>query len=441
MNPATGSINLATSQPGTYTVTNAIAASGACAAATATATLTLAAPPTAAISASGPTTFCAGGSVTLTASGGTAYVWSTGATTPSITVAASGAYTVTATNAAGCTASSSATSVTVTPAPSAAFAYPTSTYCLSGANPAPTISGAPGGTFSATPTGLSLNATTGAVNLSASAAGTYTITYRVGTTCPATAAQVLTLTTAPLATFAYQPGPRCAGAAGTVAPTLTTGASAGTFSATPAGLTLNPATGSINLATSQPGIYTVTNAIAASGACAAATATAAVTLSAPPPTPTITPQTQGSTVVLTSSAPTGNQWYVGGQPIAGATGPTYTATQNGTYTVVSTVGGCASAISAPQTVAILGRAAEISAVRAELHPNPTTGRVTLTLNNWAQSGTLTLHDLAGRTVWQTGVPAHTTQQELDVQALPTGYYLLRLVGADGRAVIRRLARE
>ncbi len=44
------------------------------------------------IAASGPLTFCSGGSVSLTASTGTSYLWSTGATTRSITVTGSGNY-------------------------------------------------------------------------------------------------------------------------------------------------------------------------------------------------------------------------------------------------------------------------------------------------------------------------------------------------------------
>jgi gliding motility-associated-like protein len=47
-----------------------------------------------AIIPSGPLTFCSGGSVILTASEGTAYLWSTGATTQSITVYTSGSYAV-----------------------------------------------------------------------------------------------------------------------------------------------------------------------------------------------------------------------------------------------------------------------------------------------------------------------------------------------------------
>ena len=47
------------------------------------------------ISAGGPTTFCQGGSVVLTSSPGSSYLWSTGATSQSITVSVAGNYSVT----------------------------------------------------------------------------------------------------------------------------------------------------------------------------------------------------------------------------------------------------------------------------------------------------------------------------------------------------------
>jgi hypothetical protein len=46
--------------------------------------------------------------------------------------------------------------------------------------------------------------------------------------------------------------------------------------------------------------------------------------------------------VLTSSAATGNQWYLDGSIISTATGKTYTATQSGNYTVIANGNGCSS---------------------------------------------------------------------------------------------------
>jgi hypothetical protein len=76
-------------------------------------------PPTPNITASGPTTFCAGGSVTLSAPAGyTSYLWSNGEITPSINVTTTNNYTVTVTNASGCSTASAPKSVTVNPATS-----------------------------------------------------------------------------------------------------------------------------------------------------------------------------------------------------------------------------------------------------------------------------------------------------------------------------------
>ena len=73
-------------------------------------------PPAPNISVEGPTTFCTGGNVTLTSSAGSTYVWSTGATTPSITISTAGSYTVQVTNPAGCLSpASAATLITVNP--------------------------------------------------------------------------------------------------------------------------------------------------------------------------------------------------------------------------------------------------------------------------------------------------------------------------------------
>jgi hypothetical protein len=87
-------------------------------AATVTQTLAVNPAPIATITTtSGTTTFCAGGSVTLTASEGSSYLWSTGATTPAITVSSAGNYSVTVTNTNGCNATSATTPVTITPSP------------------------------------------------------------------------------------------------------------------------------------------------------------------------------------------------------------------------------------------------------------------------------------------------------------------------------------
>jgi gliding motility-associated-like protein len=96
----------------TYTFTNANGCTN-----TSVTNFTVNALPSAIISASGATTFCQGGSVILTASTGTSYLWSTGATTASITVNNTQDVSVTVTNANGCSATSAIMSVVVNALP------------------------------------------------------------------------------------------------------------------------------------------------------------------------------------------------------------------------------------------------------------------------------------------------------------------------------------
>jgi hypothetical protein len=60
--------------------------------------------------------------------------------------------------------------------------------------------------------------------------------------------------------------------------------------------------------------------------------------------------------VLTSSAGAGNQWYKDGASILGATATTLNITtapgNSGSYTVISTVSGCASLVSAATSITI-----------------------------------------------------------------------------------------
>jgi IPT/TIG domain/Dockerin type I domain len=75
----------------------------------------------------------------------------------------------------------------------------------------------------------------------------------------------------------------------------------------------------------------------------------------PPSTPTITPAgpttfCTGNSVTLNSSAASGNQWYLNGAVINGATGTSVVATAAGSYTVTATSNGC---ISAPSTATIV----------------------------------------------------------------------------------------
>ncbi|MDO7846399.1 T9SS type A sorting domain-containing protein [Hymenobacter sp. M29] len=459
INATTGAITLASSTPGTYTVTYSVG--GTCPS-TATASVTITAAPVATFSYANAT-YCVSGTnptavVPTTSTAGT-FTSTTGltlnATTGAITLSSStpGTYTVTNTVAAagGCAATTATASVTISAAPVAAFSYGTGTptFCVSGTTaPAVTLgTGATAGTFTST-TGLTINATTGAITLSSSTPGTYTVTNTVAAAggCAATTATTsVTITAAPLATFSYATAAGCVGSASAVTPTLGTGATAGTFSST-TGLTINATTGAITLSTSTAGTYTVTNTVAAAGGCAAATATTTFTVNPRPATPTISVAYNGSTTTLTSSATTGNQWYLGSGPVTGATGQTLVLTglpsQLGSYTVTTTnANGCVSLPSNPLVVTSSVKA--LTGTSLSVYPNPTPdGRFTVELSGYRQSAELTVLNALGQVVYTTNVPASngTTSQAVDLTQLAMGVYILRVKtegGLDTRRVVKQ----
>src|SRR5206468_9274978 len=87
----------------------------------------------------------------------------------------------------------------------------------------------------------------------------------------------VTITTLPVATFSYTGTPYCKNAANP-SPTFSGGGVAGTFSSTAGLIFVSTSTGQLNLSTSTPGTYIVTNTIAASGGCAQVTATSTITI-------------------------------------------------------------------------------------------------------------------------------------------------------------------
>jgi hypothetical protein len=192
--------------------------------------------------------------LTATAPGGT-YQWydaasggsllATGAvyTTPALSATTS--YYV-QTSIAGCTGARAAVTVTVSPKLNPAFQYASGTFCITGQNPTPAISGALTGAFSASPSGLVFNSTiTGQINVAASTPGTYTITFITGGNCVYSSSSKLTITGSPDASFSFN-GPYCQ--TNTAVANFPAGASAGVFSASPAGLVFTSAsTGEIDL--------------------------------------------------------------------------------------------------------------------------------------------------------------------------------------------------
>lgn len=305
---------------GTYTLN----APSSCGMLTATHQVSLNPVPNASITPSGPTTFCQGGSLVLTSSSANGNSWSTGATTPSVTVNTSGTYSLQVTTVCGTDASSIQVTVnpsSITPTLSASSS---TTFC-SGGSVILSSGHASGNAWSTGATTPTISVNTG---------GVYTLT--VSTAC-ATASASQTVTVLPATTASITPaGPTtfCQGGSVILNSNVTSGNS----------WSSGATTSSISVNTS--GIYTLT----VSGACGTATAIQGVTVNPLPTatisftgTPTICP---GGSITLTASGGSTYVWSTG------ATSSSINVTSAGTYTVQS-VNGCGTATSSPVTVSEL----------------------------------------------------------------------------------------
>jgi hypothetical protein len=309
-----------------------------------TETVTLTAIPPETITAGGDETICEGSAVSITASGNGTIEWFDGGgnsvgtgTSISVSPTTTTTYDAVLTDANGCT-DTDAVLVTVNPANDATFNYSSSTLCLGGTNETPTINGT--GTFTSTPAGLSFaDANTGEIDMTSSTANTYDVTFTTTGTCGETFMETITLTSTPDALLSYSASQFCA-VVGTEAPIFPSGASAGSFTSTPAGLSINASNGTITLDASTANTYDVTNTIAASGSCPQATETISVTINA---LPTVNAGTDlvvcdGDAVTLTATASAGTVSWDNGI----TDGTPFTPTATMTYTVTADDNGCSS---------------------------------------------------------------------------------------------------
>ena len=314
----TGAINPVTSTAGAYTVTYTIAAAGGCGVITASTPVTITALPTASISYTGSPWCSTAGvqNVTLVGTSGGTYSAApaglsinpvTGAITPGTSSAETYTVTYTITAAGGCGVVTATTPVTITALPIATFSYAGTPYCSNATDPSPTYSGGGvAGVFSSTAGLVFLSTATGQVDLSASTAGTYTVNNTIaaaGGCGIVTATGNITITTLPTAAISYAGSPWCS-TAGVQNVTLI-GTSGGTYSAAPAGLSINPVTGTITPGTSTGGTYTVSYMIAAAGGCGDVTATTSVAVISKPDQATVSgnsPVCSGNTGTFTASS-------------------------------------------------------------------------------------------------------------------------------------------
>jgi len=174
-----------------------------------------------------------------------------------------------------------------------------------------------------------------------------------------------------------------------------------------------------SVAASNAGNYQVV----VTGTCGTATSlSVSLTVNAMPAIPVIS--ASGNT--LSSSATSGNQWFLNSTPIPSATGNTHQVTTSGTYTVQVSQNGCTSTSAPYQFVATAISGPGLRNGEVSLYPNPVFNQLNLR-NVGGRKLSIQLFDIHGKTVrqWYT---AQTTAI-LDVTGLAGGVYQIMLTDA------------
>lgn len=423
---------------GSYSVTATTASCSATSSATVLTTGTVPVTPT--ITAGGPTDFCPGGSVTLTSSGASAYLWSNGETTQSITASTTGNYTVTV-GGTGCGATSAAISVNASSTP------PVPVITASGS-----LSICPGSTVTLTSSpanGYLWSNGENTQSITVSAAGNYSVRVYAGPNCSTQSLNTtVTLLSAP------------------ATPTITaSGPTALSTSITSVDLTSSTASnylwnnGSITktITVTNPGSYKVT--VTGTNGCVATSSPVTVTSSSctPPAVPAISVNgpavlTPGQTVTLSVSHSGGVRWSTG------ETTQSIVVSQAGVYTVNVYNGGNCFSTSMPVVILMIipqdpggkspnesyqqrigSGSTDLNGDDLSAYPNPAGEkfRLTFTLDN-DQEFVFRMFDLNGREAMYLANIGHEGENSIDLNAADfvPGIYFAALISDGKRQMIK-----
>lgn len=429
-------------------------------------TMTVNNPPTTA-NAGSDNTICAS-TYTMTGntptSGTGSWSFISGPATPSITTASSPTSGITGMTAAGtyvfrwtisnnpCTPSTDDVSITRNANPTTSNAGADQSFCtgttatLAGNTPTTgtgtwTFVSGPGTPTITTPS----SPTSGVTGLTAT--GTYVFQWSI-TNPPCTASTDLvsiikTATTAPTISIAITSGtnPTCAGQSVTFTATATTTGSSPSYQWKVNGINVGTGGTTYSSTTLNNGDI-VTCVLTSSDPCATtSTATSAgitMTVDPVPATPTVT--LDGTGTMLVSSSATGNQWYLDGTLIPGATSQTITPTSNGVYTVIVTISGCSSTASNSYNFTTVGLNDLNNAYGLVVYPNPNEGVFTVEFASSSQKQfTLKVLNAIGQVVYVDGIAGNggKINRVIKLKDIQSGVYTL-ILSHDGNDIARKI---
>jgi hypothetical protein len=140
--------------------------------------------------------------------------------------------------------------------------------------------------------------------------------------------------------------------------------------------------------------------------------------------------------VLTSSATTNNQWSLDGIALVGETQTSLTVSEEGSYAVTVTVGGC-SRISDAEIV-IVTDINEVGATSISLYPNPVADHITINYANPSQVHSVHIMNSTGNHLVQGG--EELVNRPIDVSSFQSGLYWTKLL-VNGKTVTMKFIKN
>lgn len=126
---------------------------------------------------------------------------------------------------------------------------------------------------------------------------------------------------------------------------------------------------------------------------------------------------------LTSSASSGNQWYLNGNLLTGATSQTLTISQVGIYSVHVTVGGCTAIGTISVTTIGID---ELQAGGISIYPNPVAEKLSIDFNTLKNNVQVRLSQATGAIVFERMELKNISNLDVDMKQFETGVYLLEI---------------
>lgn len=285
---------------------------------------------------------------------------------------------------------------------------------LSNGSATVTATGGTGFTYSWSPSGGSSASATGL------AAGVYTVTATTPAGCFGTTTVTITQPAALTASLGTISNASCNGQNnGSATVNAAGGTGTITYSWTPAGGTTPTASGL------GAGNYTVT--VKDANNCSTSRT---LTITQPPAVDASV--TQNGVVLMANASGGTYQWIncTTNVPVSGQTAQTFTATTNGSYKVVVTIGGCSSTSSCV-AVNSVGMIEQAGIADLQLFPNPGTGVYTVVLG---QQADITVTSVVGEIVLkQSLVKGHNS---LNIERLADGIYYVSVVSGNRSSVLK-----